>query len=370
MRRGIRAVKLKHLNRSGAFSSGNPRFYYRPKGQKGIAMPDLPMNHPKFLAAYAKAAGVMPRAPVVSGSLAAAVELYKGSDDFAFLAAGTRAARRRMLDDLAINYGHARTQHLRGEHIKKDLARFSGHARNNHLKMWRGFCKFLVDHYRLDADPSDGIKRSKVAKSDGHVPWNTDQVARFRDYWHIGTMERLAFELIFWTGARVSDAIRLGEGSIDHDGWIVFAQQKTGGEVAIPFRRDLPQFVERFAGDLALLHSAIKSRKERHLTFLHTQAGASRSPKSVSQWFAAKARKAGIEGRTAHGLRKSRAIALAEAGGASPQIGAWTGHESLKEIERYIKKFDKRRALTKTETEQRVPTSLIKFQISRENEGR
>jgi hypothetical protein len=47
----------------------------------------------------------------------------------------------------------------------------------------------------------------------------------------------------------------------------------------------------------------------------------------------------------------------------------WTGHESLKEIERYIKKFDKRSASTKTETEQKVPTSSVKFQIHQKNEG-
>jgi integrase len=113
---------------------------------------------------------------------------------------------------------------------------------------------------------------------------------------------------------RLSDAIRLGEGNFDRDGWLAFTQQKTGGEVAIPFRRALPEFAEGLADDLAQLHGASHSRNERHLTFLQTQAGASRSPKSVSQWFAAKARKAGIEGRTAHGLRKSHAIALAEAG--------------------------------------------------------
>lgn len=138
-------------------------------------------------------------------------------------------------------------------------------------------------------------------------------------------------------------------------------------EVSIPFNRDLPGFAECCAGDLALLKEAINARNERHLSFLHTRAGASRSPKSVSQWFAAKARKAGIYKRTAHGLRKTRAIELAEAGGTSPQIGAWTGHESLKEIERYIRKFNRRKALSRTETEQEVPTPSIKFQLSGKN---
>ncbi len=201
-------------------------------------------------------------------------------------------------------------------------------------------------------------------KSDGHIPWSTEEVEAFRAFWPIGTMERLALELIYWTGARVSDAIRLGEGNVDREGWLTFRQAKTGGEVFIPFRRELPEFAERYAPDLAALHRAIETRDERHMTFLYTRQGASRSAKSISQWFAAKARKAGIAERSAHGLRKSRAIALVEAGGGSPQVGAWTGHESLREIERYIRKFNRRKALTRANAEPKVPTPVIQFQTS------
>lgn len=362
MRRGIRSVKLKHLNPSGRFASGNTRFYFRPKGKKGIRMPDLPMDHPNFLAAYAKAAGVTPRAPVRDGSLGAAMQLYKASDSFALLAPGTRAARRPMLDEAMQKYGQGDRNHLAARHIEKDLTRFTGHARNNHLKMWRSLCAWMLDHYHMSINPSDGIKRVKTAKTDGHIPWTAEEVKTFRAFWPISTMERLTFELIFWTGARVSDAIRLGRGNIDRDGWLNFRQQKTGGEVSIPFARDLPEFAECYADDLEILKQAVDAQDELHMTFLHTQRGAARSPKSVSQWFATKVRKAGIEERTAHGLRKARAVALAEAGGTSPQIGAWTGHESLQEIERYIRKFNKRKALSRTETEQKVPTSSVKFQ--------
>ncbi|MFV0409396.1 MAG: hypothetical protein ACK5LJ_06780, partial [Paracoccus sp. (in: a-proteobacteria)] len=59
-------------------------------------------------------------------------------------------------------------------------------------------------------------------------------------------------------------------------------------------------------------------------------------------------------------LRKSRARALAEAEGTSAQIGAWTGHESLSEIERYIRNFNKRKVLSSTKTEQKVPTQPTK----------
>ena len=114
----------------------------------------------------------------------------------------------------------------------------------------------------------------------------------------------------------------------------MFRQQKTGGEVAIPFARALPEFAGGMEPDLAFLHSALDARKDKHVTWITTAHGKSRSVKAAGQWLAAKARAAGVNGRSAHGLRKSRARALVEAGGTTAQIGAWTGHESLSEIER------------------------------------
>ncbi|KIC40445.1 hypothetical protein RA27_14245 [Ruegeria sp. ANG-R] len=44
-------------------------------------------------------------------------------------------------------------------------------------------------------------------------------------------------------------------------------------------------------------------------------------------------------------------------GGTTAQIDAWTGYESLSEIERYIRNFNKRMVLSSTEQEQKAPTS-------------
>ncbi len=51
-------------------------------------------------------------------------------------------------------------------------------------------------------------------------------------------------------------------------------------------------------------------------------------------------------GKTSHGLRKSRMILHAERGANIHQIAAWSGHETLKEIERYTKRAEKRRLLS------------------------
>ena len=67
------------------------------------------------------------------------------------------------------------------------------------------------------------------------------------------------------------------------------------------------------------------------------------------------ARDAGIE-KSAHGLRKSRAMALAEAGGTVHQIMAWSGHKSVSEIEVYTRKADRIRAVMGQEQTANVQT--------------
>ena len=63
------------------------------------------------------------------------------------------------------------------------------------------------------------------------------------------------------------------------------------------------------------------------------------------------ARVAKVE-RSAHGLRKSRAIQLAEGGATELQIGSWTGPTTLREIVRYTRQRNRRAAVAGTEQDQ------------------
>ena len=142
MRRGIRHIRLKHLNPAGKFPSGNTRFYYRPKGQRGIALPDLPPDHPAFLAAYATAAGLVsaPRAAERSGTIGAGVAAFLVSAEYLSKSPGVKAHWRGALDRIRKNYGHAMLKDLRAVHIHKDLATMKPHPANNRLKVWRAVC--------------------------------------------------------------------------------------------------------------------------------------------------------------------------------------------------------------------------------------
>ncbi|MEZ5723420.1 MAG: hypothetical protein R3D59_19070 [Paracoccaceae bacterium] len=98
--------------------------------------------------------------------------------------------------------------------------------------------------------------------------------------------------------------------------------------------------------DLEQLKHAMAAMNWRGETFLETEYGERWSQEAASSWFSKAAREAGIEGRTSHGLRKSRMILHAERGATMKQIGARSGQETLKEIERHIRKAEKKRLLT------------------------
>lgn len=350
---------LKHLNSSGLHKNGTERFYFRPKGERApfpIAwrMPACAAHQPAFLSAYAKAwdlwvamqdGDVVLHEPTYAGSLAEAAVGYKASHAFGLLATATRRVRRNRLEGMIDLAGRAPVAQLRQEHVQKDLSRFDGHAQRSHLKMWRAFAKYLKSEYGI-ADPTKDIDKAAVAQSDGHEPWSMIDIAHFRKLYKIDQPVRLAFELLYWTGARCGDAVMLGINNVTTDGWLSFKQNKTGGQVDIPFNRALPDFAKGDADDLRQLHAAIDAQPVKHMTFLCTNKGASRSEKNISNWFAKQTREIGLDCRTAHGLRKSRAIRWAEAGASSIQIGAWTGHTSLGEIERYIRKYSRRAALS------------------------
>lgn len=349
MRQPVRgtAVRLKGLSRSGTWPSGNPRLYLRRAGEKTVPMPDAPMHSPRFLAAYVAAQDgkdivQKPR----TGSIAAAVVSFLASDEYLGKAATTRAVWRRGLDDIRKRYGAALLSDLAEKHIRLDLARLKPNPANQRLKIWRAACAWWVDVGLCQSNPAKGIDKRKTAKTEGHTPWTAADVAKFRDHWPIGTDQRLAFEILHWTGCRMSDAVKLSDANMAPDGWLIYRQQKTGGWVAIPLTAPAPDFAEPDG----MVEKCLAVRR-RHFMLLTTAHGAPRSGKAASAWFSAAARAAGVE-KTAHGLRKTRAEILANNGASAHQIGAWLGHESLSETQRYAANYDRRKMLEGPDREQ------------------
>lgn len=332
--------KLKGLRR--VRQDGKVYIYHRATK---IRLPDLPENDPAFLIAYLDAEQNGPkhdRRKPAAGTMAAVWIAFQRSDAWKGLTTSYRQLMRRDAEKVMEKGGHVPVRQIRAEHIRRDMANLEGHAANKRLKTWRALMRHAVEMTLISENPAKAVEKRKTAKATPHAPWTAADLIAYREHWRIGTSQRLAFELLQWTGARVSDVVRLGEGMVDRQGWLTFRQQKTGGEVSIPLRRALPPFADQT--DLQQLINAIAAISARHMTWLTTAQGAARSQKSVSAWFAASARAAGVQ-KSAHGLRATRAVMLAEAGATIHQIGAWTGQTSLSEIEHYSQSANRKRLL-------------------------
>ncbi len=243
MRRGIRngVIALKNV-KTVKDRKGKPRYYVQVKGQKLIRLPDAPMDSPDFLMAYAQAmkqaTGVTPQPG--QGSISALCTSFLRSREFRDTSISYQSILRRHCMAIEAQGGAALVRHLQPKHITADMAPLTASVALARLKTWRALCKHGMASGALLVDPTATIKRPEQAKNAGHEPWTHDEVAAFRARWPIGTTQRAIFELLHWTGARISDAVKLGPGMVRKEGVLVFRQQKTGEPANVPWTCTLP----------------------------------------------------------------------------------------------------------------------------------
>lgn len=330
-----RTVTLKGLMSSSKGKGGKLRWYVRRKGLPLVPMPDLPHDDPRFLAAYASAwAAPAPEKPkdATAGTLGAHIKAVMSSPRYRAASASYKAAISRHAMAILDECGTFPLADLKDKHIAIDVDNCD--VPDMRLKTWRFICK------TLRPDPSRSVKAMK-AKTEGYAPWEAEDVARFRARWPIGTAPRAAMELLYWTGARISDAVKIGRGNIGADGVLSFRQTKTGRPAFVPWTCPVTHFAD--PADRALMFDAI-APFSGHMTFLATVDGQGRSAKALGTMIRDACAKAGVA-KSAHGLRKARATALADGGGTTHEIAAWTGHDTLSEVERYTRAANRRRAV-------------------------
>lgn len=319
--------------------------YFRAKGAPMIRLPDLPIDHPDFLRAYADARKAAPeRAPAATGSFAAMVRSALSSAKFHGSQPATRAMFRRHCDALTVEYGQLPARGLRAKHIRANV--MAAKAQGHRLRTWRFLCGYGVSSGLLDRNEALDVAMPKGPTTQGHPPWTAAEIEAFRARWPIGSATRAAMELLRFSGARISDAVRIGPGMVAKDGVLSYRQVKTGGPAHVPWTCPLPDFATHLSADREMLHRALEVLAGQ-MTFLAAK-GRTRSEKALGTMIREAAREAGFQ-KSAHGLRKSLATELAEGGATAHQIGAWTGHETLKEVDHYTKSADRRKAVRGTE---------------------
>lgn len=146
---------------------------------------------------------------------------------------GCRNLLRRHLDALADKGRTATTKGLQEIHVRRDVT--DAASPEDRLKAWLFLCSYGLATGLLAAAPSQGVKaRPRVARG-RHAPWTAEEVAAFRARWPVGTSGRAAMELLFWTGARIGDAVRIGPGMVDREGVLTYRQRKAGDLAHVPW---------------------------------------------------------------------------------------------------------------------------------------
>ena len=311
---------------------GHVRYYLRKPGLPRVMLPGLPYS-PEFMTAYhAGLAGK--REPIGAdrtkvGTINALAVAYYSSADYAGLAKVTKQTYRNVLERFRAEHGDKPAGLLQRKHILGflDAKAETPAAANALLKMLRILMRFALDRGMRADDPTLGVRRRRYT-SEGFRQWSEDDIALFEAHWPSGSRPRLALALLLYSAQRPGDVSRMGRQHI-RNGELSLTQRKTGTPLRLPIH--------------AALQAELNQVPAGQLLFVATEAGQGFSDAGFSGWFSERASMAKLpDGCTAHGLRKAAARRLAEAGCSTHQIAAFTGHKTLKEVERYTRAVDQR----------------------------
>jgi integrase/recombinase XerD len=361
-------IRLRYVN-TFADRHGRVRHQCRIPGRRSFALPGLP-GSPEFMEAYqaalagaAIAASDVGSSRTKSGTLnAVIVEYYRSKSFTDALAPETQRMRRDILERLRIEHGDKRLALLQRAHVVKLLEPLKPHAQKNYLKTIRALMGFaVVNNMRAD-NPTDGVKAIKAAKSMGHMTWLEPQIAMYRERYKLGTVARLALELLLNIGPRRYDAHILGHQHI-RDGRLCFRPHKTlrttNKMLKVPI---MPEFQKALDA---------MPNSENVLTFLTTDYGKPfKSAAAFGNKFADWCKEAGLkpvlcdDGRVrsfrAHGLRKASLRALAHAGCTDEEMMSVSGHSDARQLREYLNEVDQERmadsAMAKRMAKTETPT--------------
>ncbi len=194
--------------------------------------------------------------------------------------------------------------------LRKTLKRLHRHA----IKLgWR------TDN---PVDATDGFKPGK-----GWHCWTEEEIARYEQYWPLGTKERLAFALLLYTALRRSDMVTIGR------------QHRQGDELVLKHQKNDSDTIIPIAPALA---AALDAMPPSQMTYLQTEFGKPFTSNGFGNWFRDRCDKVGLTHCSSHGLRKAMSRRLAESGATVLEGRAITGHKTDKEFLHYAEKADKR----------------------------
>lgn len=209
---------------------------------------------------------------------------------------------------------------------------YSTRTINRHLSAVRGLYRWLVAEGRVTADAAAALASPKVARTLPHVmsDGDIDELVATCDDTTEGVRDRALVELLYATGARISELSRLDVGDVD------FAQAqaslfgKGSKERVVPvYARALEAVRDYLASARPLLAARRRKGEPTKALFVSTR-GNRMSADALRTRFELHARLAGLDaGITPHAMRHTYATELLLGGADLRSVQELLGHESL-----------------------------------------
>ena len=297
-------------------------------------------------------AGAQPKAKA-AGSLGWLWERYRASAAWRKLSPATRRVRENAMAPILAESKDRPAAKVRKVDLEATRDKIQAqHQARVVMDCFRGMYRWaviaLADQFK--DDPTAGIKNPKTVRTAGSPVWTEAEVDRYQMRWPVGTKERVWLDVLLYTGLRRGDAVRLGRQHVRAGFWTIKTEKSQHQvEVTNPL--------------LPVLQATLDAGPTGDLTFI---CGAGRRPLTKETFgnnFREACNKAGIQGRSAHGLRKVAATRCAENGATTQQLMALFGWLSQKQAELYTRSADRRRMsrdagafMQRTQAEQTSPS--------------
>jgi integrase len=327
---------------------GKERWYVRTQHGKRIRL-SATYGTNEFWAQYRAALeGAAPgekSAAVSEATLEWLIGQYRLSPKFTNLAISTRRARENVLKRIIAKAGADAYADVRDVDVlaTRDALAPKPESANIYVRTMRGLYDWAKTKRLVTVNPAAGVTLFPSSES-GFLPWDDADLERFEKRWKVGTRERLAFDLLLYTGLRRSDAVRLGKQHVK-GGVLSITTAKTGAVVTLPL--------------LAPLAASIEATRTGDLAFIVGEHGRPFTKESFGNWFRDACNAAGVT-KAAHGLRKAGATRAAENGATTHELMAMFGWATVKEAERYTRAADRKRMGMQAGTKLLLPSPANK----------
>ena len=239
-------------------------------------------------------------------------------------------AERRGVDGLAPTH-----RSLRGYLAELGRARYSTRTVNRRLSALRGFFRWLVREGHCSSEEASAISSPKVARTLPKVMSDAEAAALLESC-DTGTAEglrdRAFLELLYATGARVSEVSGLSVGDVVFSQAQVRLFGKGSKERIVPVYASALEWVSRY---LASARPGLLGRKQTSALFVSTR-GNPMSADALRTCFERHVAMAGLDPTlTPHAMRHTFATELLDGGADLRSVQELLGHESLSTTQIY-----------------------------------